>query len=272
MKKTRKIIPALVMLVISAVLLSTASYAWFATSATVTAKNMKVKATVPSSLFIRATDTADWAFEANLTDENSDVEKLVPVTTDENFSKWYTTTAGSTSEYQQGGVATEVSDIKDTASVVGYADNTGYAKVYTCEIYSSADMKDFAVQNFGASLFSDNDFGKALRIGVHITEKVSSSTNAYWIFNHWNSVQEIDSINNGASSDPTDLETGYSTTQTTVETNFDLAENVVYSVTVYIWYEGNDPDCTTTKGVAYLLENGVETVEIAFGQGTTTTD
>ena len=44
MKMTRKLIPAFVMLIVSAIMLSTASYAWFATQTTVTATNMMVKA------------------------------------------------------------------------------------------------------------------------------------------------------------------------------------------------------------------------------------
>ena len=43
MKSTRKLIPALIMLLISAVVLSTASYAWFASSFTVGVEEMHVK-------------------------------------------------------------------------------------------------------------------------------------------------------------------------------------------------------------------------------------
>lgn len=56
MKATKKIIPALVMLLVSAVLLSTASYAWFSMNTTVTATGMQVTAKVPDSLQISVTD------------------------------------------------------------------------------------------------------------------------------------------------------------------------------------------------------------------------
>ena len=55
MKATKKIIPALVMLLVSAVLLSTASYAWFSMNTTVTATGMQVTAKVPDSLQISIT-------------------------------------------------------------------------------------------------------------------------------------------------------------------------------------------------------------------------
>ena len=52
MKKMRKIIPALAMLLVSAIMMSTASFAWFSMGTTATVDGMKVKATASSSLII----------------------------------------------------------------------------------------------------------------------------------------------------------------------------------------------------------------------------
>ncbi len=52
MKKTRKLIPAIAMLLISAVMMSTASFAWFSMNKTVTATGMQVNATADGSLII----------------------------------------------------------------------------------------------------------------------------------------------------------------------------------------------------------------------------
>lgn len=52
MKKMRKLIPAFSMLLVAAIMLSTASYAWFTMSTKATAEGMKVKATASSSLLI----------------------------------------------------------------------------------------------------------------------------------------------------------------------------------------------------------------------------
>ena len=48
----KKLIPAIVMLLVSAVVLSTASYAWFTTAQDVTAGGMQVTATAPTSVLI----------------------------------------------------------------------------------------------------------------------------------------------------------------------------------------------------------------------------
>lgn len=57
MRTTKKVVPALVMLIISALLLTTASYAWFATFTSVTATGVKVNASVPTSLLIGSSAT-----------------------------------------------------------------------------------------------------------------------------------------------------------------------------------------------------------------------
>ena len=56
MKTTRKMIPAIAMLLISAVMLTTASYAWFTIGTQATATNMSVTATSASSLLIATKD------------------------------------------------------------------------------------------------------------------------------------------------------------------------------------------------------------------------
>ena len=55
MKKTLKLIPAIAMLLISAVLVSTSTYAWFSMNKTVTASGMKVKAVAEGSIIITST-------------------------------------------------------------------------------------------------------------------------------------------------------------------------------------------------------------------------
>lgn len=55
-KMTRKLIPALAMLLISAVMMSTASFAWFTMNTEVTATGINVTAVAPKSLWIDAGD------------------------------------------------------------------------------------------------------------------------------------------------------------------------------------------------------------------------
>ena len=53
MKKFRKLIPALCMLLVSALFVGTSTYAWFSMNKTVTAANMQIKAQVNTQLMIK---------------------------------------------------------------------------------------------------------------------------------------------------------------------------------------------------------------------------
>lgn len=79
----KKLIPAIVMLLVSAVVLSTASYAWFTTTQSATASGMQVTATAPSSVLIRqidATGNATTEFGSSVT-FTGDAVTLTPAST-----------------------------------------------------------------------------------------------------------------------------------------------------------------------------------------------
>ena len=88
MKKMRKLIPAFAMLMVAAIMMSTASYAWFSMSTTATAKGMQVKATASSSLIIAGDQTIGTLLNAGQEYEFPDfgssnpIPTLTPVTYD----------------------------------------------------------------------------------------------------------------------------------------------------------------------------------------------
>ena len=61
MKKTRKLIPALAMLLLSAVLMSTASFAWFSMNTTVAVEGMTVQAEVKQTFLLISKDSDEPA-------------------------------------------------------------------------------------------------------------------------------------------------------------------------------------------------------------------
>lgn len=79
MKMTRKLIPALVMLIVSAIMLSTASFAWFANNTSVSATSMTVKAnTDVKFLQIKNDDEGStWGKTAEATNASDTDLKLV---------------------------------------------------------------------------------------------------------------------------------------------------------------------------------------------------
>lgn len=73
MKKTIKLIPALIMLLISAILVSTSTFAWFSMNTTVIAQNMQIKA-VSENQFLQIVNNTD-AFNNSIaqTEANADI-------------------------------------------------------------------------------------------------------------------------------------------------------------------------------------------------------
>ena len=77
MKTTRKILPALAMLLVSAIMLSTASYAWFASNSTVKATGMSVKVKantyyleITTPELLGTAENVDAAFKSGVSLEN----------------------------------------------------------------------------------------------------------------------------------------------------------------------------------------------------------
>lgn len=93
----KKLIPAIVMLLVSAVVLSTASYAWFTTSTSVSADGMKVTAQAPTSVLISGqyydTNTKDnvWTDYTSFVDFAKLVtgdNKITAVSSSDGFHFW----------------------------------------------------------------------------------------------------------------------------------------------------------------------------------------
>ncbi len=78
MKKTRKLIPAIAMLLMSTVMMSTASFAWFSMNQTVDVGGMKVNATATGSLLISTSQSGN--FEVSTSFNDTTAKTLAPCT------------------------------------------------------------------------------------------------------------------------------------------------------------------------------------------------
>ena len=136
MKATKKIIPALVMLLVSAVLLSTASYAWFSMNAQVTATGMQVTAQAPASLLISNTNattgfgsTVAWAndiFEPAATFEPVAYAAVPTITGTESVDRatnsWFKLTTAAMATINQLGRAVGFTEVADAQPVASFND------------------------------------------------------------------------------------------------------------------------------------------------------
>lgn len=128
MKKMRRLIPAVAMLMVAAVMLSTASFAWFTMNTKVTASGMQLQAEASSSLVIANVPLTSSNGAPNVYFTSTNVNKLIPMTYN----------AGSTGTIQGAQLHTD-------NAVTGFVAPTSTSNVnvqtgiYTENVFAAAD-------------------------------------------------------------------------------------------------------------------------------------
>lgn len=233
MKKT--ILPALAMLIVAAVMLSTASYAWFAMGATVTAENMNVSVKSDSAYLVILKDTeldanidGNGNIKSGFTQQSVDFDaaakELYPVAfdaasglTDASFKTdtiWYT---------MEGTDSADGTGKAGSKETVAYADALNdYVLLSTVYIATSVGSENMS--NLKALVNIDGDDA--------INVVVVTST-AYELFSE-------SSANYGA------------------VTLAGTVTNVPVKVDIYVYYDGNDTTITTDQfGLQKILDTSV---------------
>lgn len=135
MKMTRKLIPAFVMLLVSAIMLSTASYAWFASNFTVKATDMNVKVKSNARFLQISADGTNFSDSAEATNKNTDtnggielIHAAITVVDDaKNTFAWKTGTSKSESNHTDGAALTDFAGNIQAGTHALY--NTFYVKL-----------------------------------------------------------------------------------------------------------------------------------------------
>lgn len=240
MKSARKLIPALAMLLISAVLMSTASFAWFSMSTSVSATGMQITAKASSVYLLINTGENDTAAEiqaANaktiplaITAEDSKVypaahETLANATAASTLTNWYYKVADTP------GASTSTGEKTTLTSFDGYVLRK---TVYITLAAGSNEAANLKVT--GATFASNNSAtGSGTKTFEPVKVVVASST----------AVVELDK----------------STTSSATVLAASLSDSTVITLDIYIYYDGNN-DAVYTNNVANL--DGA-TISLTFG-------
>ena len=250
MKKT--ILPALAMLIVAAVMLSTASYAWFAMNQTVTADGMTVKVKSDSLyLLILAAEEEDTVYTAAQVQES-----------------------GSTSD---SGEAIGATTIFPSAyyNADFQADDNGY-------VANGADLKDVSnwywatAQNPGTHLMEDDgdealtDFdGYVVRYRYYVVLAVGSNSMDTLKIKSLKIEDASDA--DGTKLDPVRVvvacndqmeefkQTGAGSVDLTGSASID--DLTALEICIYVYYDGNDPSVTTNDVAALSSANITFTLE-----------
>ena len=246
MKMTRKLIPAFVMLIVSAIMLSTASFAWFATNREVTANNMSVTANA-SIKFLHISTAADTGFDTEVDAANaSKTVDLIhaKISTDDNKTvSWY---LGDSAESDDIGTTSSTPLSSDTVSAdVDPADpeDSLYALINTF-YFKMSDTSNVNLTNLTVSeitVSGTSNLKTALRVLV-----VGANGAQIW------KVAE-----SGAT---TLVNAGGNNAQYLITSAITNASPATQSVKVYVYYDGEDASAYSDNAI----DLGAMTVNVTF--------
>ena len=245
----KKLIPSIILLLISAILLSTASFAWFSMNTTVTVTGMEVQATTPKNLLIKGASDSDFS---EIGTSDSVIKELLPVSvncpSNESLSSktFYKLKTADGVDYTSGVMTSGVTELQAAVA------NTDYrSSVFIIRVDGKAGDKfdHLYVSNITVTDTSDNasssEISKAVRVGI------TDGTTTY-IFAPL-SGEYIDSKSVSAYTAEGKVTTFTAQALTSVglaTADFGVInQGTDRTYTVFIWYEGNDVNCTSPNGV-----------------------
>ena len=267
MKKMRKIIPALAMLLVSAVLMSTASFAWFSSNSTATAKDITVNVQAARNISI-----AKGANVTTTTSYNSYQElgvkgdKMIPGSTIASTTPefYYVSKAGGITtgsyapagdtEFAQAAAAAnklgkggdEVVYIKDTISLMASGAYEGGAENHG-DILASVN-----IVNSVSTDITNSPVAMSLRVMLVVAKggedpskavifaPVTGATASY------KAIVAEGQYSEDSLSDETVTPVTAGTSSSVIE---DIKSDEVYTVDIYVWFEGQDQNCTAANAI-----------------------
>lgn len=247
----KQLLAAIAMLVVSAVALSSATYAWFANSKDVTAKGMKVNAVADSSLLIKGSDEGEVFGSVGTTTEEATSMKVCTSIDGKNFAALgkdvkvnsatssTATWSGESGAFKDGDLVT----VNNSESDEYYIEATYYIKSMkdAADIYVSSISTTDAVKNAETG----NKMYKAIRASVAIKDSTNNEVvKVYNPFGGANNDSKLGSYNSGTKKWTLAADTS-AYTGTTKAKLWNLAAGTEYTVTIRVWFEGQDTHCYT---------------------------
>lgn len=295
----KKLIPALALLLLSAVLLTTASYAWFSMNTKVTVTGMQVKTKVSSNLLIAGGALADAAkkadnlftnkYEASITDV-----LLEPVSTTTGKAFFYTTDARSdgsknapltgtdavaleaynAAEVPTSSELTDFNTAYSTTGAVGYVDYVFQLKATnTGDSAANIQITKLDLTYNKANAADDDDDENAFRVAVFVEDMGETGSTCTAGSGTLIATYKTASAANhdGKTANSTTTITGTPTYNGTATlASVAAGKTNYYKVVVRLWIEGQDTTCTnetfvdlTKTGAYWALD-----LDIELGTGT----
>jgi len=265
----KKLIPALVLLLVSAIVLSTSSYAWFSMNRTVQATGISLTAAAPTNLVISSTGST-YAASAS-TDENY-LGKLFPASTADGKDFW-AIDDGNVIAGGKGGPA-EAGTIfkKEKVEIMVQGDDKATGYYVDFDFYFKATAADETPLNIGVKKITVNSgpdsdsLGNAVRIAIIPVDENGDpdySQVTIYAFDDGEDVEPIESVDETgvfekSDTDPRQKPVGegddkvYTTTAFTVTPSTDIEDATPTRVIIRVWIEGEHSDCVNANALDEL--------------------
>lgn len=293
----KKLIPALALLLISAVLLSTASFAWFSMNTTVTVTGMQVNTSIKDSLSI-ASDTLDSTTTKAQSNFSNGMHRpvtglLEPVSTINGIDYYYTSTSNvkpdgdaitdSYIEYDAEAAATAPGfenafsqnyGVTTPTTAVGYVDYVFQLKaINTAD--TDKDVKMTRVNLLYNNIAAASDEIKAFRVAVFAKEIPSSAETPFAAGVAEGDLKTILKQSAAAYRTSTYAVSAIDEAPSEAVVNLNTAATIAtvapgstkyYKVVVRMWIEGEDTKCNNETFLE-LTKNWTLDLELALGGG-----
>lgn len=264
MKNMKKLIPAIALLLVSVILLGSSTYAWFSMNNQVTATGMKVKAKADSGIVIKYAGDNTATFKTTADVGETTANELYPTSTVD-LTNWYKASSSQKDDAEAGQAA-------GNYTAVGAGEVANYYKQYDFIVRSSAEAVPvtgvkLAVNSFSVSSTTTTSasLDKAVRLGV-------LCNGTFYIYAP---MADADvTIAPLYTYDTTKSDKVGETTCTTnngdqfvIPSNTIPANDTGITVSVFVWFEGEDENCKSTNVTATLdnidVEVTFQTVDVA---------
>lgn len=261
MKKFRKLIPALCMLLVSALFVGTSTYAWFSMNKTVTAANMQIKAQVNTQLMIKGSAAgAEYKSAIDFVDANDSAvsAKNALTTVPATAYKGRNETGTAALIKDANGwkkIATKHDLVKDDGTISGGAQDSTWDTAIADMFEKATAGTDYIKDDFTLKLVGEYKTGSSVKYTLKATttlgENQANPADIYKAihvavvatYGESTYLKEIDL------GDATVAVEGKNATLSLEDAAFDAftAANQEHSYSVYIWYDGEDAQCNNAN-------------------------
>ena len=251
----RQLLAAIAMVLVAAIALGSSTYAWFVASGEVTANEMHVMAQAESGLLIRVhTGENNPNKFSSVASLGNEAESLYPVSTVD-LENWYHNNSDSaiaskggvwSSSNTNGTLYTKIAEenlpsyVLKTQFAIRSATNTAVEDV-------KLRISDVSVEGLSTTL----DLNKSIRVGIKVSKGGAASNSGLYIYApkadgtfNLNTVYKTGELTPAASQKAEPTAVGNADCLLLLNNTIpSTADGLI--VDVYIWYEGEDDNCTT---------------------------